>query len=206
MHALLAFSLLLSAAPIAAAFSLASHRSISNSCFSQWQLLRSEAGRSGHADRGRGHGFRWCSNSRTGHRPGRRRGGAVAAARQARGYGGNLVFRRFLRASWERMGRGERHAHRSGHLLSTGHQGFGRRECPFGQDHMEDAGLADVGGGSVPAQIQVRANPKDPNGFFWVPGELLLLEEDRISLSVVFSASQRARGTFHKHKVGEGGA
>lgn len=82
----------------------------------------------------------------------------------------------------------------------------GDANVPSGKTTWRTRGLPDVGGGSVPAQIQVRANPKDPNGFFWVPGELLLLEEDRISLSVVFSASQRARGTFHKHKVGEGGA
>ena len=80
----------------------------------------------------------------------------------------------------------------------------GDANVPSGKTTWRTRGLPDVGGSSVPAQIQVRADPRDPNGFFWVPGELLLLAEDRIALSVVFSASQRARGTFHKHKVGEG--
>ena len=62
--------------------------------------------------------------------------------------------------------------------------------------------LPDVGGSSVPTEIQIRTDVKDPNGFSWMTGFLVLLSEDMINLTVIWSNTV-TRGTFHKHKVGE---
>ena len=80
----------------------------------------------------------------------------------------------------------------------------GDANVPSGYTTWRTKGLPDVGGPSVSAQIQVRADPKDPNGFSWVPGELVLVADDQIVLSVAWSLFQRSKGTFYKHKVGEG--
>lgn len=79
----------------------------------------------------------------------------------------------------------------------------GDANVPSGYTTWQTRGLPDVGGVEVPAQIQVRADPKDPNGFSWVPGALALLAEDRISLSAVLGFA-RTSGTFHKHRVDAG--
>ena len=61
-----------------------------------------------------------------------------------------------------------------------------------------------MGGPSLPAEIQVRANAKDPNGFSWVPGSLVLASEAEIRLTVQLGPFTKT-GTFHKHTVGEEG-
>ena len=61
-----------------------------------------------------------------------------------------------------------------------------------------------MGGPSLPAEIQVRADAKDPNGFTWVPGSLVLAETDQIRLTVQLGDFEKT-GTFHKHTVGEDG-
>ena len=61
-----------------------------------------------------------------------------------------------------------------------------------------------MGGPSLPAEIQVRANAKDPNGFSWVPGSLVLASEAEIRLTAQFG-DFRKTGTFHRHMVGEEG-
>lgn len=81
---------------------------------------------------------------------------------------------------------------------------LGDANVPSGMTTWRTKGLPDVNGGGIPAEVQVRADPRNPNGFSWVPGELVLVAEDRIALSAIFSASQQARGTFYRHKVGEG--
>ena len=63
-------------------------------------------------------------------------------------------------------------------------------------------GLPEVGGPSLPAEIQVRADPKDPNGFSWLPGSLVLASDVEIRVTVQLGA-MRKTGTFHKHTVGE---
>ena len=82
----------------------------------------------------------------------------------------------------------------------------GDANVPSGFTTWRTKGLPEVGGSSVQAQIQVRADPTDMNGFSWVPGELVLVAEDQISLSVRLSPLFGSRGTFYKHKLGEGGA
>ena len=81
----------------------------------------------------------------------------------------------------------------------------GDANVPSGMTTWRTKGLPEAGGGTVTAQIQVRADPSDPNGFSWVPGELFREAEDKIVLSAFFSSTARSRGTFYKHKVGEGG-
>jgi hypothetical protein len=65
-------------------------------------------------------------------------------------------------------------------------------------------GLPEVGGPSLPAEIQVRANAKDPKGFSWVPGSLVLASEAEIRLTLQLGPFRKT-GAFHKHKVGEEG-
>ena len=79
----------------------------------------------------------------------------------------------------------------------------GDANVPSGYQTWRTKGLPEVGGSSVPAEIQIRADVKDPNGFSWVPGFLVLLSEDTIDLTAIWSNTV-TRGTFHKHKVGEG--
>lgn len=59
-----------------------------------------------------------------------------------------------------------------------------------------------MGGPSLPAEIQVRADPKDPNGFLWVPGSLALASDAQIQVTAQLGAVRKT-GTFHKHTVGE---
>jgi hypothetical protein len=80
----------------------------------------------------------------------------------------------------------------------------GDANVPSGCVTWRTRGLPDVGGGSVPAEVQIRADASDPNGFSWVPASLVLVCEDRIALTVVWPGSIAFTGTFHKHKVGEG--
>ena len=82
----------------------------------------------------------------------------------------------------------------------------GDANVPSGFITWRTRGLPDVGGSAVPAQTRVRADPTDPNGFSWVPGDLSLVSEDQIALSAIFPGLFRVSGTFHKHKIGEGGA
>jgi hypothetical protein len=76
----------------------------------------------------------------------------------------------------------------------------GDANVPSGFTTWQTKGLPDVGG-AVPAQVQVRADPNDPNGFSWVPASLVLVSEDRISITAFWSSDVKTRGTFHKHKV-----
>ena len=80
----------------------------------------------------------------------------------------------------------------------------GDANVPSGHETWRTKGLPDVGGTSVPAEIQVRENVNDPNGFYWIPGSLYLVSEDQIALTAMFGNGVSASGTFHKHKVGEG--
>ena len=80
----------------------------------------------------------------------------------------------------------------------------GDANVPSGYKTWRTRGLPDVSGPAVPAEIQVRADPNDPNGFSWVPGALVLVAEDQIALTARFGPLLSSSGTFHKHKVGEG--
>lgn len=80
----------------------------------------------------------------------------------------------------------------------------GDANVPSGQTTWRTKGLPDVGGANVAAQVQVRADVNDPNGFSWIPASLALVAEDQIALSAKLSAFQRSTGTFYKHTVGEG--
>jgi hypothetical protein len=60
-----------------------------------------------------------------------------------------------------------------------------------------------MGGASVPAQIQIRSDVRDPNGFSWIPGAVMLVADDQIAVTVsraLFSFT----GHFFKHTIGEG--
>merc|ERR1712194_245908 len=50
----------------------------------------------------------------------------------------------------------------------------------------------------VPAEIQVRANPNDPNGYTWVQGSLFQISENSIALTAKFTPNLKATGTFYK--------
>jgi len=64
----------------------------------------------------------------------------------------------------------------------------------------------EMGGGIVPAEICVRTDPNDPNGFSWVGGRLGLVGEDQIVLSANFSPFFETEGTFYKQNDdGDGG-
>jgi len=76
----------------------------------------------------------------------------------------------------------------------------GDANVPAGYTTWRTRGLPDVSGSNVPAEIQVRADVNDPNGFSWVPGALSLLSEDKIALTATFSTFIATTGTFHKHK------
>jgi len=55
------------------------------------------------------------------------------------------------------------------------------------------------GGPGVSAEIQIRANPDDPDGFsWWLPGELSLINENQIQLTCRFTANSSGVGTFHQ--------
>ena len=78
----------------------------------------------------------------------------------------------------------------------------GDANVPSGRTTWRTRGLPDVGGSDVPAEIQVRADPNDPNGFSWVKGALALVSDDLIALSAIWPIG-RSTGTFHRHRVGE---
>jgi len=59
-------------------------------------------------------------------------------------------------------------------------------------------------GQKVPAQIQIRSDPKDPNGFGWIPGELTLVDKDQIRLLCQYNMFMRSQGTFYKQRDEEG--
>ena len=80
----------------------------------------------------------------------------------------------------------------------------GDANVPSGMQTWRTKGLPDVGGSNVPAEVQIRANVNDPNGFSWLPASLVLVSEDKIALTAIWSSDFMSRGTFHKHKVGEG--
>ena len=61
------------------------------------------------------------------------------------------------------------------------------------------------GGEPVPAKIQVRADPQDPNGFSWIPGELTMIETDQLRLMCQYNVLMRNQGTFYKQNDEEGG-
>ena len=58
-----------------------------------------------------------------------------------------------------------------------------------------------TGGSSVSAQVQVRADVNDPNGFSWVTASLMLLSENKIFITAFWSSDVATGGTFYKHKV-----
>lgn len=80
----------------------------------------------------------------------------------------------------------------------------GDANVPSGCVTWQTRGLPDVGGGSVPAEVQIRSDASDPNGFSWLPASLVLVCEDQIALTVAWPGSIAFSGTFHKHTVSEG--
>ena len=58
-------------------------------------------------------------------------------------------------------------------------------------------------GEKVAAQIQVRADPTDPNGFEWIPGELTLVAKDEIQLMCQYNFLMKSQGTFYKQNDDE---
>ena len=55
-------------------------------------------------------------------------------------------------------------------------------------------------GETVTAQIQVRANPDDPNGFSWLTGYLTLVANDQLMLACQYNLLMRSEGTFYREK------
>mmetsp|Transcript_26839 Transcript_26839/g.53588 ORF Transcript_26839/g.53588 Transcript_26839/m.53588 type:complete len:229 (-) Transcript_26839:114-800(-) len=74
----------------------------------------------------------------------------------------------------------------------------GDANVPSGCVTWKTLGWPALGGSDVPAEVQVRADPGDPNGFSWVAGRLVLVSRDQIVLSARFSPSFEASGTFHR--------
>ena len=60
-------------------------------------------------------------------------------------------------------------------------------------------------GTKVTAQIQVRADPKDPNGFSWLPGELTMIAKNEMRLLCYYSPFIASEGTFYKQTCDEEG-
>jgi len=56
---------------------------------------------------------------------------------------------------------------------------------------------------TVEAQIQIRENPQDPDGFSWLPGELTLINQKQILLSCSYGPGMTSTGTFHKQEEDE---
>ncbi|KAL3930028.1 MAG: hypothetical protein SGBAC_011950 [Bacillariaceae sp.] len=52
-------------------------------------------------------------------------------------------------------------------------------------------------GPSVTAQVQIRENPHDPDGFSWLPGELTLINQKQILLVCQYAPGMMNAGTFH---------
>lgn len=53
-------------------------------------------------------------------------------------------------------------------------------------------------GEKVPAEIQVRADPTDPDGFSWLPGELTLIAKNEIRLMCYYNPFARSVGSFFR--------
>ena len=53
-------------------------------------------------------------------------------------------------------------------------------------------------GEKVAAEIQVRADPTDPDGFSWLPGELTLVAKREIRLMCQCNLFMQSTGTFYK--------
>jgi len=81
----------------------------------------------------------------------------------------------------------------------------GDPNIPSGHTTWKTLAWPGLGGGMVPAEIQVRADPNDPNGFSWVGGKLGMVAEDQIVLSARFSPLFESRGTFYKQNDDEDG-
>jgi len=60
-------------------------------------------------------------------------------------------------------------------------------------------------GSKVMAEIQIRADPKDPDGFSWLPGELTLVAKTEIRLMVRYNYLMTNEGTFYKQNNDEEG-
>ena len=52
----------------------------------------------------------------------------------------------------------------------------------------------------VAAQIQIRADPNDPQGYSWIPGTLTLLDTTTILLVCYYNRSMKNSGLFYKEK------
>lgn len=78
----------------------------------------------------------------------------------------------------------------------------GDANVPSGRTTWRTRSWPELGGVNVvPAEIQVRADPNDPDGFSWVGGKLGFVSEGQIVLSASFSPLFETRGTFHKHNL-----
>ena len=53
-------------------------------------------------------------------------------------------------------------------------------------------------GEKVAAEIQVRADPTNPDGFSWLPGELTLVAKREIRLMCQYNLFMQSTGTFYK--------
>ena len=82
----------------------------------------------------------------------------------------------------------------------------GDEHVPSGFTTWRTSFLPDlVSGVDVPAEIQIRADENDPNGFSWIRGSLAYLAAGRMEVTAVYSVFMRHTGTFHKHQGSEGG-
>lgn len=94
-------------------------------------------------------------------------------------------------------------------LLGTGTSALvavkitGDPNIPAGCTTWKTMSWPKMGGGVVPAEIQVRPDPNNPNGFMWLAGKLEMVEEDQIVLSVKFSLPFETRGTFYRQNDDE---
>ena len=79
----------------------------------------------------------------------------------------------------------------------------GDPNVPAGCETFKTASWPSMGE-TVPAEIQVRADPTDPDGFTWLPGELTAVGKDQIRLMCQYSVLMRSQGTFYKQKDEEG--
>jgi len=58
-------------------------------------------------------------------------------------------------------------------------------------------------GEKVAAEIQVRADPTDPDGFSWLPGELTLIAKNEIRLMCYYNPFARSVGSFFRQNDDE---
>ena len=80
----------------------------------------------------------------------------------------------------------------------------GDPNVPAGCETFKTSSWPGSMGGTVPAKIQIRADPNDPNGFDWIPGQLTLVSNDQIRLMCQYSVLMRSTGTFYKQNDQEG--